>query len=487
MADPISSGTDDDIILDPDQQSLTNMLGQPPAPVQSPTQQWSSSVGFSSSAPTAVRNAPVNRTQIDPVKQKLEARGNEAAAQSREALVQANLARNKAAQEAEAAQRDANAAQERAQTMYEGVGDDVRALEEKRAATQQYLLDNRDRTQNALQEMDNMSKLIATEQPHDLWAEAGFGTKAMAIALSSLGAAVQSFYGDKQNVVIDQIDAGLKREMTMQRLRMEKRKDDYANKNLLLSRMAQHFEHIEEAEKAAYVAAWKGIQARLEVAKSLTKSSEFASKIDVLKSNADMKIADAYDGIATSLFGNAVRATQADLVAEKDLGVANTRQSIMNQRQEIREKEEARRESVRQIPEYEGEFLGTDKSADEFRGLDTTARQATAIMQKLIADYKAGGQLTSYAKWNDIRDLESRAVAVLKGRGLINAGANFTKLESDLIAKGFLGGNGKWLKSLDPGTANRIHKAIEDLWNDVEVAAKGHGLKPKGHKYLTAE
>ncbi|HET6345555.1 MAG TPA: hypothetical protein VFH51_11530 [Myxococcota bacterium] len=341
-----------------------------------------------------------------------------------------------------------------------------------------------------IDDMDRLSKSIAAEQPHDIWADASTPLKIGAIAAMSLGAAAQAFYGDRTNPVVDQIDNFIKRDLMMQRMRVEKNKADYANKNLLVNKLSAEGQHIQMAEDRAYVTAIDGVKGRLEAAKQLLTSPQMRSNIDRTIAELDMKAAQTKMTLQQNIIGQDIRMQEgvAELETRRE-AAAGRGGSVSAQVGLMREQrlagKEAREVGEMDIPGWErvggaGNYSGTSKKeAQELRATEATVTNATRSMDDLIGQLEKGAvtNLLSLEGYQQAKALANRVVVKVKGKGLVNAGANFTKLEDDLVKSGYLGNNGEVLRAFDSGAINRIRAAQADMWDDVQAAMKERGYK----------
>lgn len=352
----------------------------------------------------------------------------------------------------------------------------------------------RARVMSQIDDMDALSKSIAAEQPHDIWADSSTPLKVAAIAAMSLGAAAQSFYGDRTNPVVDQIENFIKRDLMMQRMRVEKNKTDYANKNLLVSRLSADGEHMQMAEDRAYVTAIDGVKGRLEAAKQLLTSPQMRANIEKTIAELDMKAAQTKMNLQMNIVGQDIRMQQA--VAEIETrreaaagrgGSASAQVGLMRE-QRLGAKQNAQMGEM-DIPGWErpapGDYSGTSsKEAQALRETESTVANATRTMDQL-ADQLAKGtvkNLLTLEGYQQAKALANRVTVKIKGKGLVNAGANFTKLEEDLIKAGYLGANGQILRAFDSGAIDRIRDAEADMWDDVQTAMKERGYRPaKNH------
>lgn len=358
----------------------------------------------------------------------------------------------------------------------------------------------RARVMSQIDDMDALSKSIAAEQPHDFWADSSTIVKIGAIAAMSLGAAAQAFYGDRTNPVVDQIDNFIKRDLMMQRMRVEKNRTDYANRNLLVQRLSSEGEHIQMAEDRAYVTAVDGVKGRLEAAKQLLTSPQMRSNIDKTIAELEMKSVQTRMNLQQNIVGQDIRMSQgvAELEARRE-AAAGRGGSVSAQVGLMREQRLGQKQAVElgamDIPGWErpkpGDYSGTsEKEAQALRETETTVSNATRTMDELVGQLEKGAvaNLLTVEGYQQAKALANRVTVKIKGKGLVNAGANFTKLEEDLIKAGYLGANGQVLRAFDSGAIDRIREAEADMWDDVQTAMKERGYRPaKNHPIFGGE
>lgn len=347
----------------------------------------------------------------------------------------------------------------------------------------------RARTQSAIDDMDRLGKSIAAEQPRDIWADANLGTKIFGIALQGLGGAAQALYGDKTNSVTDAIDAAIKKDLALQRMRIDKREGDYANKNLLLNQLRGNMDRTEHAEDAAHATAWQGILGRLQVVKSMLTDPTMRANAEKVIAEGEMKAAQSTQKLMTNLVGLDVRQKQAvgqlEVQAAKlnaDAGGAAMLNAQTRAASERRlQGKDAREQTALEIPNWEavdGKVMGSPKEVTELREGEASAQKASQSMEQVISLLQQGGQYTSYPKWQDIEAAVNRSIVKLKGKGMHNMGANFSEMERQLEAGGFLGADKSWKRNLDPKAAQRIQDALRDMWEDVRSSMAERNYKP---------
>lgn len=354
----------------------------------------------------------------------------------------------------------------------------------------------RAKVQADLENMNNWSAKLAAEQPRDAWAESPTWNKVTSIALMGLGAAAQTYFGDKTNVVVDQIDAALKRDLMMQRLRLDKGKETFANKGLLLRQFIDTSDHMQQAEDKAYVTAIGGITARLTASKNLLTSPTMRANLEKNIAELQMKAALKQQDVSADIVGKDLKLAgdEAHIQAEREKagkavnGLSISRAQTAAGNLKIKQQQEGRKQNALVQQGWEGTFTGTEGEAKDLRETETDTAKATQSMDQVVGMLEKGGEFSSYPKWQDIKAAANRAVVKLKGKGLVNAGANFTEMENELIRAGYLSSSGDWLRALDPSAANRIRQAEADLWDDVKIAMEKRGLKPsKTHPVFGGE
>lgn len=348
----------------------------------------------------------------------------------------------------------------------------------------------RTKVDNVINSMDTLGKRIAAEQPRDIWAEAGLGTKIAGIALMGLGGAAQALYGDRTNSIADAIDGAIKRDLALQRMRLEKNKDDYGNKNLLLGQLRANMDRVEHAEDAAHATAWQGILGRLSVVKSMLTDPTMRANAEKVIAEGQMKAADSTQKLMANLVGTDVRMKQAEghleVEAAKLNAVHDNETAKLNaQTRALAEnrlgRKDTREQTALEIPNWEavnGKVMGSPKEISELREGEASAQRASQSMEQVIKLLQQGGQFTSYPKWQDIEAAVNRSIVKLKGKGMHNMGANFSEMEKQLELGGFLGADKSWKRNLDYGAAQRIQDALRDMWEDVRSSMAERNYKP---------
>lgn len=366
------------------------------------------------------------------------------------------------------------------------------AYKEAQAARVKY----RAEVQNQIEEMDRMAKTIASEQPHNIWTDASVPIKIAGIAAMSLGAAAQAIYGDKTNAVTDQIEAAVKQDLTMQRMRLEKGQKDYANRNLLLNRFMVQGDHIQNAEDKAFSTSMMGIKGRLEAMMPLLKDPQMRQNLQKTITELEMKSAAAQQRVMENTVGYDIRQAEAEAAAGARLETARggSESAMLNAKtrasaeQRLSEKQ-ANDEQQLAIPDWETpdgkKPMASPKEMSELRETEEGVMKATNSLDQLVADFKKGNNIFDLPNYLQMKSDANRAIVKLKGKGIVNAGANFTKLEEDLIKSGYMSQDGLVLKAFDKAAVKMIRRAEADLWEDVRAAMDRRNLKPsKSHRVL---
>ncbi len=354
----------------------------------------------------------------------------------------------------------------------------------------------RNKTQQQIEQMDTMAKAIASEQPHDIWTDASVPVKIAGIAAMALGGAAQAIWGDKTNAVADQIELAVKRDLTLQRMRTEKNKDDYANKSLLLCKFMAEGDHMEHSQDKAFSTAMMGIRGRLQAMMPLLKDPQMRAQVNAQIAQGGMKAAQADERVQTMIAGEDFRLAQATAEMSNKLETSNQVSTVAQQNMEIRKQTEARLQkqhdekmNAKGIPDWEfpSGALGTDAEFGKLRDAESAAKSATLRLKTLSKDLKSGAvNLHSWAGYQQMQRDFAAVTEAAKGAGLVNTGANFTKLEEDLIKNGYMNKVGA---IVDPnGAAKLINQKIGELWADVgnKIAERG-GTPAETHPYLKSK
>lgn len=353
----------------------------------------------------------------------------------------------------------------------------------------------RTKMQDQIDFMDQAAKQIASEPVHDFWADRGTFSKATYLVGAMLGGAAQAFYGDRTNPVVEQVNSAIQRDLMMQRLRLEKNKDDYANRNLLVKQFMDFGLHAQDAQDKAYLTAVQGIVGRLNAAKQLLQTPEQRMKVDQAVTNWQMKMAEVQQRVAQNDVGNEVRRASAEATIESNLYRAGTGTTSVQQERadtaatnariaqaredRMRRREKQGQEFVDWEPADERGYLGTDKEHADFRKAEAAATTVTDRMEMLKNDLAKGRikNLFNWGNWSKLQQDISNLVEAAKQPGLVNTGANFQGIEQTLIEKGYMATNGDLI---DPVNAAKLISSKEAAtWKEVKNKAHQYNAKPR--------
>lgn len=334
-----------------------------------------------------------------------------------------------------------------------------------------------------IEDMDKYAKLIAAEQPHDIWAESSTPLKIAGILAMGLGGAAQALYGDRTNAVTDQIDAAVKRDLMLQRMRMEKDQQNYANKNLLLGKFIDSNEHMQNSEDKAYVTMMNGIMERAKVTGSLLTDPKMRLDNQKMVAELQMKAAATMQRVHENVAGEDIKMAEAEAdraaKAEQSSGSASAWLNA-NTRAET----EKRHQDEQTAPNVIGQFRDR-KAASDYR---TAEAESATLIQGL-------GKLSNFLDKRDISSLQdkgqwnqTRAVLdlVAKGKDVYNLGSALTGLEAEKLSQAM--GTGDWSYVFKNYGKARIQQAMQQIAQTVENRMKAEGVKPgASHPFLAGE
>ncbi len=353
----------------------------------------------------------------------------------------------------------------------------------------------RAQTQQQIERMDTLAKHIASQQPRDIWTDASVPVKIAGIAAMALGGAAQAIWGDKTNAVTDQIEAAVKQDLMMQRLRLDKGKEDFANQNLLLKQFMVEGEHIEHSEDKALSTAMMGIAGRLKMMKTQLASPEMRRQLDMQIGELQMKAAGAYERVAINTAGMDVRQAEAEALAADHATTSNGRLEATRANAETAKRREDRlatqhgeKMDEKRMPgwDFPDGYFGSVPEFTKLREAESTIMSAVDRLKVMSKDLGAGiKNLHSWAGYKQLKQDYAAVTEAAKGAGLMNAGANFTKLEEDLIEAGYMN---TMYSIIDPkGAQALIKRKIEQLWKDVAAKVHERGGRAKGHSVFQDE
>jgi hypothetical protein len=343
--------------------------------------------------------------------------------------------------------------------------------------------------QGQIDEMDKMGKAIAAEQPHNIWTDASIPVKIAGIALMGLGGAAQALYGDRTNPVTDQIENMVKQDLMLQKMRIDKSKGDYANKNLLLSKFMVDGDHAQNAQDKAYITALSGVRGRLEAIKPLLTDPKMRENIGRTVAELQMKEATAQQSWMQNAVGFDYRQKEAEALAldkvDQSQGTASALINATTKERALNERIKNRNED-RYVPGYqpvdEHGTAGTDKTVEEARNsiqTHATARRELMNVYNAVDQFAEDkGNLASLEAWNKMNQSMANVTVTLKSGKAMNMGANFTTMEKDLVRQGILGMSNGVLTVLNPEKAKAAIERFADEWDSqLEDQVKMVNLK----------
>lgn len=349
--------------------------------------------------------------------------------------------------DAELGVEEANTVADRAQTDYK------KALEAN--------LGNRVKITQQMNVMDEMSKKIASSNVRDPWADASTATKIGAILSTGLGEAAAALNGTHVNTAAQLIQQHIQRDLMLQRMRLEKNRDDYAMKNTLLGRLVQHSEHIEDAAQKAYITAMEGVKGRISAMQALTTNAMHRASLANIAAGIDMNLGAAATQALENTMGKSILHSEheanTELQAGKSSGSVGGVARLLGAKNAADKlsMHEAEREEERSLPGYhpaDGKgYKGNQKAIETFRtsaqNHETADRNLGTLFQAV--DQLKGKSLASVAPYREFKQALAQVTIKLKNGD--NMGANFSDMEKELETRGILGGSEKtgWV-ILDP-------------------------------------
>jgi hypothetical protein len=311
----------------------------------------------------------------------------------------------------------------------------------------------------------------------------------------ALGSFAQSYYDDRTNVVADQIDNAIKRDLMFQKMRLEKGQDDFRNKNLLLRQFMDTSEHVQDAEDKAYLTAMSGIRAQLEAKKALLTSPEMRANLEQTAAQLELKEQEVQQRLTERLIGHDVKMSNA----ESKLALEQEKLDMRRQELRVREQEAAARATRASsqdamkankltAPNVQGEFRDAKPAAD-YRIAEAVASSLIDNITRLqdVLSRDAGSLsevIENRREWNQLMaDLE----LVAKGKdGGYNLGAALTGTELDRLRNALGTGNFSYFFSGEGKAA--LERTKNRIAETVAKRMKAEGVRPaKSHPFLEAE
>ena len=349
------------------------------------------------------------------------------------------------------------------------------------AATEKYQealnanVSNRVKIADQMNAMDEMSKQIAAGGVNDVWGNANVGVKIGALITAALGGAAQAMSGSGSNAAVDLMNQEIQRAIMIQRMRLEKNKDDYAMRNTLLGRMMAHTDNVEDAAQKAFVTAHQGIAGRIDALKALSSSAQIRAQLDNVKAQLSIKSAQANMQALENTVGQAVGLSEHAANTEASMGKSSSTvgQGIklaeeMRKTQALRDREQNRetdRTLLGYVPTKENPGagpVGETKTVTQVRNAIASHATADGALGEL---YKSiGANRLSKDGWDRVNQDLSKVTLTLKSGQALNMGANFTEMERQLIEKGVLGRRDGVLTIIDHKGAQKAIANFAAFW-----------------------
>lgn len=322
-------------------------------------------------------------------------------------------------------------------------------------------LGNRVRVTEQMNVMDALSKQIASANVRDPWADASTGVKIGALLSVGLGAAAQALDGSKVNAAAEIIQQHIQRDIMLQRMRLEKNKDDYSMKNTLLGRLVAHSDHIEDAAQKAYITAMEGVKGRITAMQALTTNAMHRASLANIAAGLDMGLGSAATQALENTMGKSILHSEheanTELQAGKSTGSIGGVARLLGAKNasDKLEQHQGERAEERALPGYHpadgAGYKGNQKAIETFRTAaqnhETADRNLGTLFQAV--DNLKGKSLASVAPYREFK--QALAQVTIKMKNGDNMGANFSDMEKELETRGILGGSEKtgWV-ILDP-------------------------------------
>jgi hypothetical protein len=356
--------------------------------------------------------------------------------------------------------------------------------------------------QSQVQRLDTLSKDIAANStPRDFWADKSTGFKIGAAVFAGLGA----FAGSTQPVQI--IDNAIQRDLTLQRLKLQNDKDNYANQTSLLGQMRAIHKDTRDADKAAYLAAIQGAKGRLQAIAGATNDVGQQRQIAATIAGLDEKAAVVGPELISKSTGQALEQKTAVANAKTNLEKLTAAQTgvgvlkaetaaknaaVRDQENQRKQEDQDQKKAAMEIPDWEiadpnkKNPNATQKEISGLKAAEVSTRQVTSAMDELIKSLGAAKDRSKLLDNNEYREYkakEGRLFEAARGPGFGQTGSRLTKELKDLESQSFTPG---WLGRLTPDESIRLlRQAQAAIWNKVGQAGHELGLKPsKTHPEL---
>lgn len=336
-----------------------------------------------------------------------------------------------------------------------------------------------------LEKVHQVAAELATNQVRDRWADASTPVKIGAIAAMALGAFVQGVYGDKTNIAVDQIDAALKRDLAMQKLRYDQKADNLANQRTLLGEMRKLDADELKANNLAYIAGLQSVMHRIENLAKGSKDPRVAANAQKLMADIQMnKLAPAQMQLQEQMVGGLLRVGQMEQVAADRQAAAAQRAESLTLRQENMDLSKQRLGMKQNALTMRG-TEGVGKSEKEMGKL----REAQAQMSHLVDLYgkakevlREGPAAMSPFEWEQLMATIS---AIAKSEGIFNFGAALSGSEAEIL-KAAIGNKNIAYLSSEEGI-KLLDKALNNFASQFREKVRDQRLTiTKEHPFLKA-
>lgn len=337
-----------------------------------------------------------------------------------------------------------------------------------------------------MERLQALSNELAATPIRDRWAEANMPVKIGALIAMGLGSALQEFTGDKTNVVAEQINNAIERDLGMQKLRLEKGKDDIARSRLLLADTGRMWEDKEDSLVAAHSAALQSVQARIDALSKQSTNPQIVAQGMKLKAALGLSNAQNEQHLVEQGLGHIAHLQQINAQAKAHAEADPMKQLLTERRLAIqeanlveRQKDGARQENELTLEGWEGQ----GKSAIEMRKLrssDEKLRTMKPVFDEAKAILAEGSLLTRPGNIVKIQQLGSMLESLGKQADTYDFGAALSGGELTRLTRAIGTSNWAFLNSkLGQQLLDRAYGLLESMHlNKI----REQGLSPPAKK-----
>lgn len=244
------------------------------------------------------------------------------------------------------------------------------------------------RRQNMLQKIDLMQQQANNLEQMEIrgnWVQ----TNPIGGALAALGAGLGAIAGSGPggvggNPFLEALNSGIAQDLQLQKLRIEKARDDYANKRLLLNQFIQTGAHVDEAVEMAHLSALNAVQKRIDYLASRVTNKDVQANIAQNRALVAKEIADRSAKLVTNYKGAAVRDHLAggQLAAQRDAAGTALRKAELKASSGPYKPGEIVQKTFEDIRRFRSEPTAAQATKDIY-----AAQKATAILKPYVGDY----------------------------------------------------------------------------------------------------